>query len=383
MEKEYLMVPGPTPIPHEIAQAMGSNIFNHRGPRFKVLIAEVTEMLKKVFETEHELFVLTTSGTGAMEAGIVNFISPGEQVLALSNGAFGERFAEIARTYGAEVDYVKAEWGEPLDYTAIESKLKEDKEHKIKAILLVHNESSTGMMNDLEKISKLRDDHPALLIVDTISSLGAVPVKVDDWMIDVCLTGSQKALMIPPGLAFISVSPRAWQALENCTMPNYYFSLKKAKDFLEIGQTPFTPAIPQVVALKDSLDIFLEKGHQYAFDRHLRMMKAVREAALALGLKLLVKSDHYASRTVTAIKKPAGIDIGKLRTIMRDKYGVEIAGGQGKLAQDTFRIGHLGAIAEMDVITAIATLEMSLLELGYDLKLGTGVSKSQKVMMNK
>ena len=383
MEKEYLMIPGPTPIPHEITQAMGSDIFNHRGPKFKDLIEDVTEKLKKVFSTSNDLFVLTTSGTGAMETGVVNFISPGDKVISLSNGSFGDRLANIARTYNADVENIHSEWGDPLDYEALEKKLDEDKDGEIKAILVVHNESSTGMMNDIERVSKLRKNHPALMIVDTVSSLGAVPVEVDEWNIDVCLTGSQKALLLPPGLAFISVNERAWEVMQNCTQPVFYFSLQKAKDFLDVGQTPFTPAIPQVVALKESLEMILEKGRQYAFDRHYLMMQAVRKAAEGLGLELLVKEEAYASRTVTAIKKPQDIEIKDLRSLMRNKYGVEIAGGQGKLSQEIFRIGHLGAITDMDVLTTIAALEMSLVELGSKVQLGSGVSKAQEVVMQK
>jgi len=383
MEKEYLMIPGPTPIPHEISQSMGSSIINHRGPKFKELLEEVTANLKKVYETESEMFVLTASGTGAMEAGIVNFISPGERVLALTNGAFGDRLENIALTYGVEIESVSSEWGSPFDYEEIEEKLANDKSHEIKAILVVHNESSTGLMNDIEKISKLRRGHPALLIVDTISSMGAVHLPVDEWEIDVCLTGSQKALYLPPGLSFISVNSRAMKAMDNCTMGKFYFSLKKAREFLEKGQTPFTPAIPQVMALKDSLNMLLQAGKQYNFERHYRMMKATRSAVEAIGLELFVKDLKHASRTVTAVKKPPEIEVSKLRSLMRGKYGVEIAGGQAKLSQDIFRIGHLGAITEMDVITAISALEMSLLELGYNLQLGTAVSKAQEIVMQK
>lgn len=383
MKKEYLMIPGPTPVPHEIYQAMSSGIFNHRGPKFKALIEEVTEKLKVLFATKNDLFILTASGTGAMEAGVVNFVSQGEQVISLSNGAFGDRLASIARAFGIEVHPLHSEWGGPLDYEGLEAMLSKDKTHNIKAVLVVHNESSTGMMNDVEKISKIRGEHPALLIVDTVSSMGAVNFPVDEWQVDICLTGSQKALMLPPGLSFISVNQRAWEALDRCRTPRFYFDLKKAKDFLDKGQTPFTPAIPQVVALKDSLNMLLEEGRQNVYKRHYRMMQASRKALKALGLEMLVADDEHASRTVTAIKSPKNLEVGSLRSKMRNKYGVEIAGGQGKLSNDIFRIGHLGAITELDIITTIAALEMSLSELGLKLELGAGVSEAQKVIMDK
>ena len=327
MKKEYLMIPGPTPIPREVSQALGAEIFNHRGPRFRALIEEVTGKLKKIFQTSNDIFILTSSGTGAMEAGIVNHIPPGEQVLSLSNGVFGERMAAIAKAYGVEVVGINSEWGKPLNYDVLAQKLAVDTARKIKAILMVHNESSTGMMNDVEKVSKIRGEHPALLITDTVSSLGAVPLPVDDWKIDVCFTGSQKALMSPPGLAFVSVSPRAWAAQKNVS-GCYYFNLKKAREFMEIGQTPFTPAVLQVEALNTALDKLLEENRDRVHERHLRMMRAVRGAAKALRLDLLISNENDASRTVTAIKSPRNIDVKNLRLIMHEKYGVDIAGGQ-------------------------------------------------------
>ncbi|MFY9114995.1 MAG: alanine--glyoxylate aminotransferase family protein [Dethiobacteria bacterium] len=381
MKKEYLMIPGPTPIPREVSQALGAEIFNHRGSKFKTLIEEVTVKLKKIFETNNDLFILTSSGTGAMEAGIVNFISPGEQVLCLSNGAFGDRLAAISKIYGIEVVGINSEWGKPLKYDVLVQKLAADTARKIKAIMMVHNESSTGIMNDVEKVSKIRGDHPALLITDTVSSLGAVHLPVDEWKIDICFTGSQKALLSPPGLAFISVSPQAWAAQKNKT-GCYYFNLRKAKEYLEIGQTPFTPAILQVEALNTALDMLLEEDRCRIYERHLRMMRAIRNAVKALRMDILVSNEDDASRTVTAVKAPRNLDVKNLRLLLNRKYGVDIAGGQGKMANEIFRIGHLGAISELDIITTIAALEMSLLELGYNLELGSGVSEAQKVIMN-
>jgi aspartate aminotransferase-like enzyme len=380
MKKEFLLIPGPTPIPHEVAQAMSTEMFNHRGARFKALLDQLTASLKEVFQTEGRLFILTASGTGAMEAGIVNFLSPGQHVISLVNGAFGDRLAKIAEAYGIVVERLEAEWGRPLDYAALGDLLQKDRDGRIKAITVVHNESSTGMMNDVEAISRLRGGHPALLIVDAISSMGAVDIPVDRWNIDVCLTGSQKALMLPPGLALISVREKAWETAAQAGAPRFYFSLHKAQEFLEKGQTPFTPALSQMVAMQKGLELYFAEGREQCYARHRRMAGAARAAARALGLELLV-DDRYASMTVTAFKKPERIDVAELRAAMRGRFGVEIAGGQGKLSGQTFRFGHLGAVSEMDVILGVAALEMALKSLGYPLDLGSGVKAAQEVIM--
>jgi aspartate aminotransferase-like enzyme len=382
MRKEYLLIPGPTPVPPEVALAMSTEMFNHRGARFKTLIEEQTAALKKVFQTEGRLFVLSTSGTGGMETAIVNFLSPGRRVLCLVNGAFGERFAKIAASYDITVECLEAEWGRPFDYAALERKLRDDREHSIAAITVVHNESSTGLMNDVAAVSRARGDHPALLIVDTVSSMGAVNIPVDEWGIDVCVTGSQKALMLPPGLAMLSVGERAWKVSQTAAAKKFYFSLQKADDFLEIGQTPFTPALSQIVALQKGLALYFAEGRDEAFARHRRMAAATRAAIRALGLELLV-GDEHASMTVTAVVKPANIEVSALLSVMRKRFGVEIAGGQGKLSGETFRFGHLGAVEEMDIIIGIAALEMSLKILGYPVDLGRGVSAAQEVIMER
>lgn len=380
MRKEFLLIPGPTPIPPEVALAMAAEMFNHRGPKFKTLQDELIASLKSVFQTEGRIFILTTSGTGAMEAAIVNFLSPGQRILSLTNGAFGDRLAAIAEVYGIKVERLESEWGRPLDFQALEDKLKADSNGAISAITVVHNESSTGMMNDLSLISKIRGDHPALLIADTVSSMGAVDIPVDRWQVDVCFTGSQKALMLPPGLAIISVSERAWAAAAKASNSKYYFSLEKAQDFLEKGQTPFTPAISQMVAMQKGLELYFAEGREEVYARHRRMAGAARAAARALGLSLLVE-DPYASMTVTAIKKPPHMDVGEMRSVLSQQFGVEIAGGQGKLSGEVFRFGHLGAIVEMDMIVGIAALEMALKTLGYPVELGQGVKAVQEAIL--
>ncbi len=380
MRKEYLLIPGPTPIPPEVALAMSTKMFNHRGPKFQDLQDELIGLLKKVFQTEGRIYILTTSGTGAMEAAIVNFLSPGQRIISLTNGAFGDRMAAISKAYGIKVERLESEWGHALDYQALEDKLRADCNGEISAITVVHNESSTGMMNDLALISKIRGDHPALLIADTVSSMGAVDIPVDRWQLDVCFTGSQKALMLPPGLAIVSVSERAWAALAKASNSKYYFSLEKAQEFIEIGQTPFTPAISQMAAMQKGLELYFAEGREEVYARHRRMAGATRAAARALGLDLLVE-DSFASVTVTAVMKPPQIDLGELLKVLRQRFGVEIAGGQGKLRSDIFRFGHLGAIEEMDMIVGISALEMALHALGYPVELGQGVKAVQEVIL--
>lgn len=382
MRKEFLLIPGPTPVPPQVSMAMATEMFNHRGPRFQALQDELIRSLKNIFQTEGRLFILTTSGTGIMETSVVNFISPGQKVLALSNGAFGERMATIAEAYGIEVERVDSGWGLPLDYQALDDKLKADRDGTICAVMVVHNESSTGMMNDLALISKIRGEHPALLIVDAVSSMGAVDIPVDRLGIDVCVTGSQKALMLPPGLAIISVSARAWSVGVKSNNYKYYFSLVEAQDYLAKGQTPFTPAISQMVALQKALEIYFEEGREEIFARQGRMTGAVRAAARALDLGLLVE-DAHASMTVTAILKPADVEVQNLCAVLRERFGVEIAAGQGKLSGSIFRFGHMGAIVEMDMIVGIAALEMALKILGCSIELGKGVRAAQEVLISK
>jgi len=381
-KKEYLMIPGPTPIPQESSQVMGSQMFNHRGEKFAKLQEEVVAKAKYVFQTSNDLFILTASGTGAMEASLVNFLSPGDKIICLVNGNFGERMAQIADAYELQVERMEREWGEEFDYQQLADRLRQDKNGEIKAITMVHNESSTGMMNDLPALAKARGNHPALLIIDTVSSMGAVDLPLDELGVDVCFTGSQKVMMSPPGVSLISVSPRAWKAAEQASMPRFYLDLQKAKSFQGKGQTPFTPAIPQILSLRETLNILIEEeGLVNVYSRHKRMAEATRAAMRAMGLELLV-ADKAASRTVTAVRKPDQVEIADLRKEMRLRYGVVIAGGQGKLADKIFRFGHMGAVQELDVISALAALEMSLRRLGFDVRPGSGVGEAEKLLLN-
>lgn len=377
-ESQILFLPGPTPVPSRVLRAMAAPAINHRGPEFRELLYEVTEGVKEIFQTKNDLFILTTSGTGAMEAAVVNFLAPGDKAVVVSIGAFGERFKDICRNYGVEVIPLDFPWGEAADARAVEEILAGDQNKEIKAILVQHNETSTGVLNDIEAISRARGDHPALIIVDAISGLAAADLKTDAWNLDVVLGGSQKAFMMPPGLAMISVSARAWEAYERCNNHRYYFDLGEAKKFLANGQTPFTPAVSLFYALKEALLMMREEGLPAIIARHAVYRDMVRAACRALGLELLA-SDRTASPAVTAVKVPAGLRPADITGPSREKFGVVFAGGQGKLKNDIFRIGHLGWVEFRDLFAGIGVLELVLREKRNNVVLGAGVAAAQKV----
>ncbi|MHB1419785.1 MAG: pyridoxal-phosphate-dependent aminotransferase family protein [Bacillota bacterium] len=378
-EKQILLLPGPTPIPPRVLQAMCDPMINHRGPAFKDLLEEVTEGVKTIYQTRNDIVLLTSSGTGAMEAAVANFVSPGDKVIVASIGAFGERFFKICQIFGVEVDYIDFPWGTAINVEEISKRLKADKKGQIKAIFVQQNETSTGVLNDIEKISQSRGDHPALLIVDAISGLSATDLQTDAWGLDVVLSGSQKAFMIPPGLATVSVSSRAWAAAERCTNRKFYFDLKAAKDSLASGQTPYTPAIPLIFGLREALKMMLEDGLEKIFTRHRLHRDMVRAAARGLGLELLA-DDSVASPSVTAIKPPAGLEASAIIGRMREKYNIILAGGQGVLKNKIFRIGHLGYVQATDLLAACSAIELVLRDIGVKVRLGSGVTAAQKVL---
>lgn len=351
-----LRVPGPTPCPPEALQAMARQMINHRGGEFAKILNSVTEKLKQVFQTRGDIFLLTASGTGGLEAAIVNTLSPGDKVLAVSNGFFGERFAEIAEQYGAKVNRLNFELGKPLDPAAVNKALKTDGD--IKAVLVTHNETSTGMTNDIGKISAVINEFDKLLLVDAISSLGCIDLPVDDWHCDIVVTASQKGWMVPPALAMVSVSEKAWQAHAQAKMPRYYWDFTKAKEYLQKGQTPWTPAISVFYALNATLDLMLSEGLPNIFARHARVAQIARDGIKSLGLSLFPEED-YASDTVTAVSAPQ-IDIPKLIQILRDEHDVVIAGGQRELSGKIFRIGHLGSVYDDDIKLVLEALAKAL-----------------------
>jgi len=360
--KMQLRIPGPTPCPPQSLQAMSRQMINHRGGEFAKILNSATEKLKQVFQTKGDVFLLTGSGTGGLEAAIVNTLSPGDKVLSISNGAFSERFADIAEGYGAEVIRLNFEWGKAIDLGAVEKVLRKHnsiKDGDIKAVLATHNETSTGMTNRLGDISAMVKKFDKLLLVDAISSLGCINLPTDDWHCDVVVTGSQKGWMVPPGLAMVSVSEKAWQAHAQAKMPRYYWDFSKAKDFLQKGQTPWTPAISIFYALNTTLDLMLSEGLNNIFARHARIAQIARNGVKSLGFSLFPEED-YASDTVTAVNAMDKIDVPKLIQVLREEHDVVIAGGQRKLAGKIFRIGHLGSVYEDDIKSVLEALNQAL-----------------------
>jgi len=357
-----LRIPGPTPCPPQSLQAMGRQMINHRGGEFAKILNSVTEKLKQVFQTKGDIFLLTGSGTGGLEAAIVNTLSPGDKVLSISNGAFGERFADIAEAYGAEVTHLNFEWGKAVDLDAVEKVLRKHdsiKDGDIKAVLATHNETSTGMTNRLGDISTVVNKFDKLLLVDAISSLGCINLPTDDWHCDIVVTGSQKGWMVPPGLTMVSVSEKAWQAHAQAKMPRYYWDFSKAKDYLQKGQTPWTPAISVFYALDITLDLILSEGLDNIFARHARVAQTARDGVKSLGFSLFPQED-YASDTVTAVNATDKIDVPKLIQVLREEHEVIIAGGQRKLAGKIFRIGHLGSVEDDDIKSVVEALNKAL-----------------------
>lgn len=352
-----LRIPGPTPVPPEIQEAMATQMFNHRGPAFSKHIGEATEKLQDFFQTTNDLLLLTASGTGGLEASIVNFFSPGDHILAVSIGYFGDRIATIAEGYGANVQRLSFEWGSAADPKVIKEALANNPE--IKGVLVTHNETSTGITNNLEAIAKEVTKANKLLVVDGVSSAGSIPLLTDDWGCDVVVSGSQKGWMIPPGLAMISVSEKAWEANKSASMPRFYFDLTQAKSYLERGQTPWTPAISIVVALNVALDMLMKEGREAVFERHHRIANRVRDGVEKLGLTLYADPNHR-SDTVTAVSAPNGIELTEMLRILREEQDVVLATGQGPLAGKIFRIGHLGWVPDQAINELLEKLEETL-----------------------
>ena len=359
---EQLRIPGPTPCPEEVLQAMTKQMINHRGPEFGRILNEVTDELKQLFQTKNDVFLLTGSGTGGLEAAIVNTLSPGDKVLSISIGVFGERFATIARQFGAEVIPLEFEWGRAADIDTIRHAL--EAEPKIKAVLVTHNETSTGVTDDLAQIGSTVKGFDKLLLVDAISGLGSISLPVDDWHCDVVVTGSQKGWMVPPGLAMVSVSEAAWRANAEAKMPRFYWDFAKAKSYREIDQTPWTPCITVVFALSVSLKMMLKEGLDNIIARHARVAGVARDGIKSLGLSLFA-DEKYASNTVTAVAGSNGLDVKKMLKILREEHQIVLGGGQQRLGGKIFRIGHMGWVAESDIDVVVSALKVVLPQAGF------------------
>jgi len=377
-DKHMLMIPGPTPVPEKVLISLGTHPIGHRSGDFSKIIAEINDNLKWLHQTKNEVLSLNVSGTGAMEAGMINFLSPGDRVLVGVNGKFGDRWAQICEVFGMETERITSDWGTPLDPNEFKTKLEADTNKQIKAVVITHSETSAGVLNDLETINKYVKAHgEALIIVDAVTSLGAYNVPVDDWGLDVVASGSQKGYMIPPGLGFISVSDKAWKAYETSKFPRFYMDLGKYKKANAKNSTPFTPPINLMFGLQTALQMMQREGLENIFARHQRLTQATRAAAIAMGLSLFAPDDA-ASTAVTAIRTD---DAEAIRTTMRQKYDIALAGGQDHLKGKIFRIGHLGFISDRDIIMTIGCLEAALTELGHDFEPKSGTKAAAAALV--
>ncbi|MFC1621745.1 pyridoxal-phosphate-dependent aminotransferase family protein [Candidatus Omnitrophota bacterium] len=369
MTKNYLLTPGPTPVPDEALSAMARPIIHHRTPQFQAILKETEEGLQYVFETKGKVLMFASSGTGAMEGAVVSLLSPGDKAVVVRGGKFGERWSELCAAYGIEFVPIDVEWGKAVDPQEIK-KILEAEGSKVKAVYVTLCETSTGVTTDIKAIAEVTKNTQAVLVVDAISALGAVTLKTDEWGIDVVIAGSQKGLMIPPGLAFVSLSEKALVLVEKSTLPKYYFNFKTYKKSIDKNDTPYTPAVNLIIGLNEALKLIKKDGLENVVARHKKHAQAVRAAMKALGLELFAP-DTY-SDAVTSVKAPEGVDSAKLVKTMRDKYGVGIAGGQAQLKGKIFRIATMGYIAADDLKVCIQTLETVLTEMGYKFEKGIG-----------
>jgi aspartate aminotransferase-like enzyme len=379
--KQYLMTAGPTPLPPAVSQVMAEPMLYHRAPAFIEVYARVLARLKHVYQTANEVLVFASSGTGAMESAVANLARPGEPTLVASCGKFGERWKELCEAYGAAVVYHDAGWGAKIESAELDRVLGENP--GVELVFTTHSESSTGVVNDVRALTEVAHAHGAMIVVDAVSGLGAVPLPQDEWQVDVVVAGSQKALMSPPGLGFASPSERALRrAAESALRGRYYFDW----DGTVKGQrkdppdSPFTPAVGLVMALDVALGLIEEEGLEAVYARHAVLGRAAREAVKALDLELFGPEDEGAN-VVTAVKVPEGVDGPSVPKLMRDRYGITVAGGQAKLKGRIVRIAHCGYYGAFDVLTAIAGLEMTLRELGHEAELGAGVGAAQRVFL--
>jgi len=371
-EKRYLMTPGPTPAPPEVLAAIAQPVLHHRGPDYKKLYSECLGRLREVFRTREEVLLFGGSGTGAMESAVANLCSPGERVLVVSAGYFGERWASLAKAFGADVDHLRYGWGE---VPTVEDAAARLHEREATIVFLTHSETSTGVVIDLQPFAAAASEAGALSVVDAISSLGAVPVETDAWGIDVVAAGAQKALMTPPGLAMTSASRAAWEKSATSASPRYYWDWERTRKGQSTLDAPVTPPVSLVAGLNVALGMLLEEGLEAAFERHVRLGRACREGLKAMGLELS-SPDEDSSAVVTAARAPEGIDSDELVLLLRDRHGVTLAPGQGELKGKIFRIGHIGYYDVFDITTALAAVELALAELGAEIERGVAVTRA-------
>ncbi len=362
---QFLMIPGPTPVPNSILEILARPPIGHRSTEFSSILTSVCKDLQTLAQTKNDAFVLTGSGTLAMEAAISNTISPGDKVLCLITGVFGERWANIAQAYGTQVERLVYPSGTPVDVEQLADRLSADKEKSIKAVTVTHNETSTGVLNDLRQIGHLIKKHGALSLVDAVTSFGAINVPMDEWHIDVMVTGSQKALMLPPGLSMIFFGGRAWAAQAVCKSPRFYLDLSRYKKSLAANTVPYTPNVSFVCALQKSLELIQEEGLAAVQVRHFKLRAMLRSGLRAMGLKLFV-DDDFASPTITAILPPNNVSVADIRQALKQDFNIVVADGQEALQSKIFRIGHMGYVFERDILMTIACVHSVLKKLGHD-----------------
>ena len=376
MIKHYLLSPGPTPIPNEVALAMSETMIHHRTPQFNQVFDEARQGLKKLFGTKNDVLILASSGTGAMEASVANLFSPGDKVLVINGGKFGERWLNISNAYGLNPIDLKVGWGEAVKVADVEQQLKAHPD--IRGVMIQASETSTTVFHPVKEIAKLTQSGP-LFLVDGVTAVGVVPLSMDEWGIDVLVTGSQKALMLPPGLGFIALSDRAWEKTKQAKLPRFYFDLNLERKNQQKGSGAFTPAVSLIFGVRASLRMLEREGLENVYARHARLCKATRAAATALGLKLLAPDSP--SPAATGIYLPHGIDADQVLEYLRDKMNIILAEGQDQLKGKVIRIAHIGYMGAFDVITAIAALEMALRKFGVEIPFGRGVAAAQEVLM--
>ena len=373
-DKRHLLTPGPTPVPPEVLAAISQPVVHHRGPDFRPVYERTLVRLRDVFRTERDVLLFGAAGTGVMESAVANLCSPGERVLVVSAGHFGERWQAIASAYGVELETLEYSWGEIPAADDVAARLTEL--GGAKAVFVTHSETSTGVVCDLQAIAGVVNEHGALSVVDAVSSLGAVPLETDAWRLDVVVSGSQKALMTPPGLAMAAVSERAWAARGDS--PRFYFDWERTRKAQASLDAPFTPPVSLVAGLDVALGLLLDAGLDATFERHVRLGRACREGAKAMGLELF-SPDEDRSAVVTAIRSPDGIDATELVRDLRDRFGITIANGQGVLKGKIFRIGHIGYFDVFDITTALAAVELVLADLGAEIERGVAVTRALEV----
>src|SRR5687767_7596343 len=376
MIKHYLLSPGPTPIPNEVALAMSETMIHHRTPQFNKVFEEARRGLRTLFGTKNDVIMLASSGTGAMEAAVSNLFSPGDKVLVINGGKFGERWLNISTAFGLDAVEINVEWGQAVQVEEVEKQLKLHPE--IQGVMIQASETSTTVLHPVKEIAKLTKNGP-LFLVDGVTAVGVLSVPLDEWGIDALVTGSQKALMLPPGLGFIGLSDRAWEKTSKAKLPRFYFDLNLERKNQAKGSGAFTPAVSLIFGLRASLNLMQREGLDRVYARHARMSRATRAAATALGLRLL--APESPSPAATGIFLPDGLDADQVLEYLRDQMGVTLAEGQDQLKGKVIRIAHVGYMGAFDVITAVAALEMVLRKFGVELPFGKGVAAAQEVLM--